>query len=136
MPEQTEPVTPSVADYALILIVKLFGERAGKAAKAIAPAALALVAVAVQWLATGKYDAAELATTILGIGGPLVTYLVPNLSTVVRVIDSAKAKDTISEVKLPEAAVVKAAKGEAVVVGSSADPPDGFDEPADVPFPS
>lgn len=46
--------------------------------KAILPALLTLVAVAVQWAATGAYDKAELATTITGLVSSLITFLVSN----------------------------------------------------------
>lgn len=46
--------------------------------KAVLPALLTLVAVVVQWAATGAYDKAELATTITGLLSSLITYLVSN----------------------------------------------------------
>ncbi len=46
--------------------------------KAIAPALLALFAIAAQWIATGALDVAELRTGIAGIFTAFVVYFVPN----------------------------------------------------------
>lgn len=47
-------------------------------AKALAPLMMSLVAVLTQWATTGTYDSAELATTLTGLVGAVVTYAVPN----------------------------------------------------------
>jgi hypothetical protein len=47
-------------------------------AKAIGPFVVSLVAVAVQWLATGTYDQAELNTQLTGIVCALISYWLPN----------------------------------------------------------
>lgn len=49
-------------------------------AKAVWPAIGTLAAVAVQWIATGEFDRAELTTAITGLVAALVTYGVPNRS--------------------------------------------------------
>lgn len=47
-------------------------------AKAVYPAAAAIVAVGAQWAATGAFDRAELSTAVTGLGAALLTYLLPN----------------------------------------------------------
>ena len=46
--------------------------------KAVLPFVLSLGAVAVQWVVTGTYDEAELATQLTGLFGALVTYAAKN----------------------------------------------------------
>lgn len=48
-------------------------------AKAALPFLATLAAIAVQWIATGEYDRAELTTTITGLGTTLLAFAVPNL---------------------------------------------------------
>jgi hypothetical protein len=45
--------------------------------KAVMPSLLALIAVVVQLIFTGKYDGPELATTVMGLVSSLLTFLVP-----------------------------------------------------------
>lgn len=47
-------------------------------AKALAPLVLALVAAAIQWAATGTFDAAEAWTTATGLAAAAGVYVVPN----------------------------------------------------------
>jgi hypothetical protein len=46
--------------------------------KAVMPSLLALIAVVVQLIFTGKYDGPELATTVMGLLSSLLTFLVSN----------------------------------------------------------
>lgn len=46
--------------------------------KAVQPALLTLLAVAIQWVVTGEYDRAELATTLTGFAAATVTYWTSN----------------------------------------------------------
>lgn len=75
---------PSLPELVLVGIIRVFGVKGGAAAKAIAPAVLTLIAALAQSFATGSFDAAELATLVVGLGGAAVTFLVPNLNTIVR----------------------------------------------------
>jgi hypothetical protein len=63
----------------LSFITRVLGVKAGKAAKALVPAAGTVVAVGIQWLDTGHFDKAELATSLTGFGGAALSYIVPNL---------------------------------------------------------
>lgn len=47
-------------------------------AKAVTPALLTVLAIVVQWIVTGEYDRAELATTLTGLLAAATAYLVPN----------------------------------------------------------
>lgn len=47
-------------------------------AKAIVPAAGTVAALGIEWLATGAFDRAELATALTGLLSAVVVYLVPN----------------------------------------------------------
>ena len=53
-------------------------------AKAILPAAITLIAVIQQLVATGEFDKTETATAITGIAGALITYRVPNAKSGIR----------------------------------------------------
>jgi hypothetical protein len=46
--------------------------------KAIAPAALTVVAVIVDWISQGKFDKQTAAIAITGLVSAIVTYFVPN----------------------------------------------------------
>jgi hypothetical protein len=46
--------------------------------KAVMPTLLAVIAVVVQLIFTGKYDGPELATTVMGLVSSLLTFLVSN----------------------------------------------------------
>lgn len=46
--------------------------------KAILPAVGTVIAVLIQWGATGEFDRAELVTALTGLTSALVTYAVPN----------------------------------------------------------
>lgn len=69
-------MTPQVL---LAIVTRLFGVKAGQFAKAVLPATGTVVAVGVQWGVTGKFDKAELATAVTGLGASALSYLVPNL---------------------------------------------------------
>ena len=47
-------------------------------AKALVPAAGTALAVGIQWVASGEFDRAELATALTGLSAAAITYLVPN----------------------------------------------------------
>lgn len=66
--------------YVLAFLTNLLPPRLRPLAKATWPAILTVVAVVVQWVATGEFDRAELVTTLTGLPAAILTYLVPNLS--------------------------------------------------------
>lgn len=47
-------------------------------AKALVPAGAAVLGVGIQWVATGEFDRAELATALTGLVSAVAVYLVPN----------------------------------------------------------
>jgi hypothetical protein len=47
-------------------------------AKALAPAAGTVLAVAVQWGVTGSFDRAELVTALTGLSAAAITFWIPN----------------------------------------------------------
>lgn len=51
------------------------------ARKALAPGVLGLIAVLAQWVASGAWDAPEVATAIGTLATSLVVYAVPNAGT-------------------------------------------------------
>lgn len=65
----------------LKIVTRLFGKKAGRYAKAILPALGGLVAVVVQWAATGVFDRAELNTAVVAVGAAVLTALTPNAKT-------------------------------------------------------
>lgn len=67
-------------DTLLKIVTRLFGEKAGKYAKAIVPALGGVVAVVVQWAATGTFDQAELNTGLVALVAAGLTLLTPNAS--------------------------------------------------------
>lgn len=68
------------SEVLLAFVTRVFGPKAARAAKAVLPAAATVVAVVGQWIATGQFDAAEGATALMGFGGAILTYTIPNLT--------------------------------------------------------
>lgn len=67
--------------YLFTLLTRLLPARLQPYAKAVYPALGAIVAVAVQWVATGEFDRAEFATAVSGVAAALLAYAPPNLTT-------------------------------------------------------
>lgn len=108
-------MTSQASALLLAAVVRLFGVKAGKFAKAVLPASVTVVAVAGQWVATGKFDRAEMVTAASGLGAAALSYLVPNL----------KSPDELDFIPTDD------------LTGPSVDPPPlkAEDEPIDVPEP-
>lgn len=53
----------------------------GRFAKAIAPAVVTVLAVGIQWVASGAFDRVELATALTGLLAAAVAFWVPNEPT-------------------------------------------------------
>jgi hypothetical protein len=68
--------------FALNALTNLLPAGLRPLAKACWPAIATLVAVAVQWIATGEFDRSELVTAITGLCAALLTYWVPNVPQV------------------------------------------------------
>lgn len=65
----------------LLFVERTFGKKAATAAKAIVPAFAGAVAVLTQYLATGVFDQAELATALMAAGGSILTFWTANKPT-------------------------------------------------------